>query len=488
MVEQKPNVKIVKINNTYGHVICDDYGTMESLYKRFSVPVDNYWFMPKYKAGVWDGKIHFVSDTGRFYNGLLSKILKFFGDEYNIELDEEYKRAYPDINELKKDFIEYTDRTLTVLDPYVYQWRGALKSLYHGRAICEHGTGSGKSYTITMIVNYLLYKNPKHKVIILVPKLDLIEQFYEDMIKYGIDSSLIGKFCGHQKDTKQTIIVSTWQSIHEKPQFLKEFTVFIADECHGLKADVVRSVVEKAINCDIRLAFTGTLPESKSDRLLIEGVIGPVVDQALYDELERLKTISSLKINFIKLLYSQERLNSLDGADYQLEKKFLEEDPKRNNIICKIADKYAKNGKNTLILVKKIDHGQLLVKLLKGLGHNVDFVTGEMKIDDRNDVRHDVENEGGKIIVATVGVYSTGVSINRLHILIFAAAGKSKIQTLQSVGRGLRKHATKEHLLLFDIGDNLYCGNKHGKNRIRYYNLNKFNLTIKEVTIDETPK
>lgn len=480
----KPIVRIVKVNNTWGHVVTDDYGALEALYKRFSIPVDNYWFMPKYKAGVWDGKIHFISDSGRFYNGILDKVLAFFGDEYDIELDEGYAKDFTDIKELKRDFVEFTDRTLTVLDPYAYQWRGAIKALYHKRGICEHGTGSGKSYTITMVVNYLRYKNINHKILIMVPKLDLVEQFYEDMIKYGIPETCLGKYTGLQKDYNNPIIISTWQSVYKNAKFLKEFTVFIADECHGLKADVVRSVAERVVNCEWRLGFTGTMPEQKTDNLLVQGVLGPVIDQALYEELEREKTISPLQITLIKLMYPQEQLDIMGGIDYQLEKEFLENDKFRNGIICKIADKYIKTGKNGLILVKKIEHGNTLVKMLEAMGHKPNFVCGDMKIEDRNDIRHEMENAGGQITIATTGVYSTGVSINRLHFLIFASAGKSKIQTLQSVGRGLRKHATKDKLLLFDIGENCHHSKKHITARVRYYTLNKFNFNMKEVTVN----
>jgi superfamily II DNA or RNA helicase len=477
----KPVVRIIKVNNTWGHVLCDDIPTMESLYKRFSVPVDNYWFMPKYRAGVWDGKIHFITESGRFYNGLLPKVLQFFGDDYDIELDASYQKEFTDVGELKREFIEYTDKTLTTLDPYCYQWRGAIKALYHKRAICEHGTGSGKSYTITMVVNFLRHKNINHKFLILVPKLDLIEQFYDNMKDFGIPEVILGKYCGHQKDTEQPIIISTWQSVYKNPAFLKKFTVFIADECHGLKADVVRSVAEKVVNCDWRLGFTGTMPDSKADHLLIQGVVGPVVDQALYDELQREKTISALRITLIKILYPDSVLSNMDNITYDLEKEFIENDPFRNNIICKIADKFAKAGKNCLILVKKIDHGQKLMYMLQENGHDPSFVYGDVDINDRNDIRRGIEEKEGQIIVATTGVYSTGVSINRLHVLIFASSGKSKIQTLQSVGRGLRKHPTKTELQLFDIGENCHHSKKHINVRIKYYEKNKFNYNIKEV-------
>ena len=41
-------------------------------------------------------------------------------------------------------------------------------------------------------------------------------------------------------------------------------------------------------------------------------------------------------------------------------------------------------------------------------------------------------NENKKcVIVATYGVFSTGISIKRLHDVVFGSAGKSKIKTLQ---------------------------------------------------------
>jgi superfamily II DNA or RNA helicase len=294
---------------------------------------------------------------------------------------------------------------------------------------------------------------------------------------------MVGKFCGYQKDEDQAIIVSTWQSVYTKPKFLRKFTVLICDEAHNLRAEIIRGVAEKAINCKYRLGFTGTVPDQKSDRLLIEGVLGPIVDQVLPDELIRLKTISDIKITIIKLLYPDSRVKMMEDQAYQLEKEFAETDKFRNAIICKLAKGITDTGKNCLVLVKKIDHGETLVKMLKDECCNVEFISGDTKIKDRNEVRHDVEDTGGQIIVATVGVYSTGVSINRLHSVIFAAAGKSKIQTLQSVGRGLRLHPTKDKLYLYDISENLNFSEKHLKKRLQYYEMNKFTIQQKEVIV-----
>lgn len=482
----KPKIVFVKLDHVHGQLLCDDPHVLEAAIKKFSIPVENYWFMPAYKAGRWDGKIRFINFDGTFYNGIFHRILKYVknDDIYDVVIDPHYELD-KNTDELKRDFFKVTEETLNSnMVPYVHQFRGALKSLYFGRGICEHVTSSGKSLTISLTVNYLYQKDKNSKILILVPKLDLIEQFAENLVTYGIDSSLIGKFCGYQKDTEQPFIVSTWQSMHKQKELLKQFNVLIADECHGLKADVVRSVTEKMVNANIRLGFTGTMPDSKSDYMLVEGVLGPIIDKVGYTELQEANQISDIDITVVNINYPESITTKMVFDDFTAEKDFIEGDIKRNKIICKIAHEYTKKDMNVLILVKKIDHSKVLFDILDEMEVDVEVVTGETKITDRNNIRRDVEKTGGTVIVATVGVYSTGVSINRLHTVIFASAGKSKIQTLQSVGRGLRLHTTKKILNLYDFCENLKFSQQHARKRIKYYETNNFKVRKKDININ----
>jgi len=223
----------VKIDNTYGRLVTDNISILEAVFKKFAVPVDNYWFMPAYRAGRWDGKIHFVQRNGMFYIGTFKLIYNYVNTgEYEIEIDPGLLPEKIEKNELVSNYMLANEERLNPqYVPYVYQTRAALKSLYHRRAIMEHCTSSGKSLTIFLVVNYLLKYNPDMKFLILVPKLDLVEQITENLIDFGMPPDLVGKFCGFQKDTEQPIIVSTWQSMHKQKKFLKDFTVFIADEC-----------------------------------------------------------------------------------------------------------------------------------------------------------------------------------------------------------------------------------------------------------------
>jgi type I site-specific restriction endonuclease len=102
------------------------------------------------------------------------------------------------------------------------------------------------------------------------------------------------------------------------------------------------------------------------------------------------------------------------------------------------------------------------------------------------------------IIVSTYQTFSTGINVKRLHHIIFFSSYKSKIKILQSIGRGLRTHSTKEHMTLWDIVDDLrytYQGKKvdnyiyrHWKSRKSYYDEQGFGHETISMSLPENPK
>lgn len=494
-------ITIVKLNEVYGKVISSDSGLIESLCKNFAVYMFQHWFHPKVKNGIWDGKIRFVDKNGDFPLGLYKDVIDFCKcqRDYELRIDPLLQPHSSDKDAFMKDFLEVLDGTENLpFIPRKYQIKGSMKAIYHKRAIIEHGTGSGKSFTIYMTINYLLKKDdPNHKFLILVPKIDLVTQFYDDLIGYGMDKNLIGKYYGEEKSTDKQIIIGTWQSLKNNKEFMKQFTALIVDECHGLNGAVVRSVSESAINTRYRLGFTGTMPEDtkKAENMLIIGVLGPVIDKITTEELQKLKMVSQLKVNIPYISYDPEETKELNSAikilmkndnareAYRLEKTFTQKHKKRNSLISSITKKMLDSDKNVLILVNKLDHCDAIAESLTSIGITPNIVTGAIKdTEERNSIRKKMEKSGGNVIVATSGVYSTGISINRLHCVIFADAGKSKITTLQSVGRGLRLHETKDKLYLYDISDDLKFSNKHLEKRMEFYARNNFNVEIKEIS------
>jgi len=92
-------------------------------------------------------------------------------------------------------------------------------------------------------------------------------------------------------------------------------------------------------------------------------------------------------------------------------------------------------------------------------------------------------------IVASYGVFSTGINIKNLPNLIFAESMKSSIKVVQSIGRILRLHKSKKCAILYDICDDLSYKKhknyllKHFFARIKIYDEQGFNYSTKKVKL-----
>jgi superfamily II DNA or RNA helicase len=154
----------------------------------------------------------------------------------------------------------------------------------------------------------------------------------------------------------------------------------------------------------------------------------------------------------------------------------------------------AKAKGNTLVLVSLVEKfGVPLKEVIQKIAPDkkVVLVTGDTKVADREDLRREVETSDNIVIVATYQLFSTGVSIKRLHNVIFAHPTKSAVRVLQSIGRGLRKHELKEKMILYDIVDDLRLQGKGKKNyclthfeeRYTIYSEQQFPVTVTKVCL-----
>ena len=206
-------------------------------------------------------------------------------------------------------------------------------------------------------------------------------------------------------------------------------------------------------------------------------------------------SLAQLDIKILLLKYSDEYCKLVSKMKYQDELDFIVKYNPRNNFITNLA--MDQEG-NTLILFQYVDkHGKPLHDMLKSkfeaLPRNTRrlfYVSGETDVDAREEIRAITETQDNAIIVASMGTFSTGINIKRLHNVIFAAPSKSQIRVLQSIGRGLRKSADGiDTTKVFDIADDLHWKTKknytllHAAERIKIYSKEKFDYKIHDINI-----
>ena len=473
-------ITVSKVNEVYVKIHCDRGEAMEiSEYFTFYVP--GYKFMPAFKNKVWDGKIRlFNMQNHNIYYGLLPYLENFCGErDYKIQYDTSIDLA----DEFSLNEAEEFAKTLNLpFEARDYQLNAFVYAIRNRRGLLLSPTASGKSLIVYLITRFL-----KCKTLIIVPTISLVSQMYKDFKDYGFDSDT---YChtitgGSEKITKKPIVISTWQSIYKLPQeWFAQYDLVIGDEAHLFKAQSLTKIMTNLTDCGYRFGLTGTLDGTQTHRLVLEGLFGRVKNVTTTKELIDSKKLADFKIKALILKHSETSCEANKKSKYQEEIEFLISSQERNKFITNLTISL-KN--NTLVLYQFVHkHGQPLYEMIsnKAGDRKVFFVHGGVEAEEREMVREVTEKEENAIIIASCGTFSTGINIKRLHNIVFASPSKSKIRTLQSIGRVLRLGENKEKATLFDIADDLtYKSRKnftleHFVERMKIYNEEKFEYKI----------
>nr|QMP82927.1 MAG: ATP-dependent DNA helicase [Caudoviricetes sp.] len=354
---------------------------------------------------------------------------------------------------------------------------------------------SGKSALVYTIMRYLSSKGLRGLVI--VPNVGLIHQLYNDFDDYSafVDWNVIDNvhkiFSGQDKNSNKNCYLSTWQSLYtiKDKSWFSTFDYVIIDEAHGVKATSLTGILENCINAEYRIGLTGTLDNIKANINTIIGLTGPINKLITTRELIDRNQVSNLKIKCLVLKYDKETSKTIRKYKYQEEIKFLITNPKRNAFIKNLT---LSLDKNTIVLFNFVEtHGKIIYEMIKNSKHlkgrNVYFIHGGVAGEERERIRQIIETETNAIIVASSGTMATGVSIKNLHNIVFAISGKSRIRNLQSIGRILRLHESKEYATLYDIVDNLSVGKhqnftlNHFLERVKIYDSEQFDYKIANI-------
>ena len=493
------DILVKEYNEVHVKVICDSGIAME-LAEHFSFFVPGYKFMQKFKIGMWDGRIRiFNSKNYTIYKGLLHYLVDFAkARDYTIDIQDNLDVEKEFSVHEAKQFIEtlyQTEKLDRKFIPRDYQLNALIQSVQKKRRLVLSPTGSGKSLIIYLLT--MMYGGRK---LIIVPTISLVLQMTKDFKEYSI-SSMEDKILGitgttdkeWKKTIRESVVISTWQSISKMPpDFFNSFNVIIGDEAHLFTAQSLCGILEKAKNVKYRFGFTGTLDGAKANQLVLEGLFGKVYSTITTKELMNRQELAELNIKLLMLKYSINICKIVKGLTYDKEMKFITSYAPRNEFIKNLT--VSLSG-NTLLLFQYVDsHGKILYDLIKSAvsaKRKVFFVFGGTKGEQRDSVRTLVETETDAIIIASSGVFSTGINIKNLHNIIFTSPSKSKIRNLQSIGRGLRVSDTKTTCTLFDIGDDFEYNGKmnytmrHMLERVKYYNQENFDYKIYKIDMEK---
>lgn len=482
----------------------EDRGVLYDIASYFTFKTPGYFFMPAYRNGTWDGTIRlFNTRTQTMPRGLLHRLARFCMDRGH-ELDfSAVDSMEPRQEKLSVEEAELYLRSLNPtykgapLEPHKHQIDALSHTITHGRSVLLSPTSSGKSLVIYALARWHAEEKGR-RVLIIVPNIGLVSQLAGDFLDYSSADGWADGNCqlimeGKSKEIDNQVVISTWQSIYKLDRaWFRQFDAVIGDEAHHFKAKSLVEIMGKAERAFHRTATTGTLDGTQVHRLVIEGEFGPVHSVTTTKELMDNDIVSLLSIKAILLEHPQATIKAAKGLKYHEEMEFLCKSNRRTEFIVNLAS--GLKG-NTLVLYQFVGmHGEELHRRIQEAcpGRKVFFIHGDVVSEDRMTAREEMENSDDCIIVASYQTFATGISIRKLHNVVFASPFKSEIRLRQSIGRQLRKHPDKKKAMLFDIGD-ILCDDprkakvnytlEHFRHRIDAYKSEGFDYTIGKVRL-----
>lgn len=317
-------------------------------------------------------------------------------------------------------------------------------------------TGAGKSLTLALVIQQALEFGAR--IVVLAHRKELLEQNRDEILEI-LPTADVGIYSAglKSKQIHNRIVVAGIQSVFRKAADFGERRLVIVDEAH-LVSDLEDTMYRKflgdiaKLNPGLRIvglsatpSRTGTGPICGPDRIfqriVFEAQTGQLIEQGFLCPITNKsadKQVNTDKVGLRGGEFIESELQAVFDVDDVVEaacKEILEKCHDRHSI---------------LIFASGVSHAEKLAAYLPGAA----IVTGETLPIERASILQRFKS-GELRFVVNVDVLTTGFNARNIDAIAILRATMSPGLFCQMVGRGLRKHESKENCLLLDFGQNI---------------------------------
>lgn len=412
----------------------------------------------------WDGRRKlFNIQTRTFPIGLLTMVtnsllkigvhVEFANKRKNVDSDQQFTAA------------NYERRS--------YQDAAILQSLIYGNGIIKAATGSGKTTIAARTIAEL-----NKTAIFVVHTRDLLYQTMEAFQRI-FDNPFIGQI-GDGVINYAPITVATMQSLailggikfqaykydedddryresieanEEKRRLFNEYRMTVGtvmfDEVQRICSQTAYASRFLFPNANNAYGYSASPWRDDGSDLMIEAAFGSRIIDITASELIDQGYLVRPIIDIHRV-----NNNTWSGKTYeQVYKSAITDNMLRNIQVMSDAKAHFELGRNTLVLVTQIKHGEVLEKMMLSMGIPAQFISGKSGMKKRKRVIEDMRNGNAPIVIAST-IADVGLDVPRLQAIVEAGAGKSSVTALQRLGRIMRPFPGKEVCYFTTYRDN----------------------------------
>jgi len=370
--------------------------------------------------------------TQKFPVGLLKRVKK-------VIRTSGYKTK---IIDYRKQIIIPDDKVLKIVDglsikPRWYQTDSLVDGIRNPYGLFHHATGTGKSVLISMLL-----KAYDCNSLILTHRRELLYQLKEVIERItGEEVGMIGD--GHWEIKKWTVgiinsLLAKENVLEDAEKFLPTVEYLLLDEVHHLGSSTWIKLAKKCKNTKARHGFSGTCFRTDNADLLLLAHTGDIIS--------KYSTSEMIEDGWLARPYIYS--DKIDGPDttsenwHVVEKEQIAENKKRNILGCQFVYDFVSQGKQILVMVKRVNHGNIIKKILSsefGIEQrDIRYMNGSEDMYVRQRALSDYKYGVFPVLIGT-SIYDEGIDLPMIGAAANLAGGTSDIKTVQRIGRILRK-------------------------------------------------
>ena len=520
-----------KLNNDYVTVVGEySKAALNAIVDECSYTVPSAEWSLKYQTGGWDGKISlFNKRTMNFPTGLLPKVvekLKSLNITYTVEnaraKPQVEKKAVVDlgphsfrdyqeeaikkikektrgilamctgagktktscgiISELSVYPVVFVVPSVSLLKQTVREFNESLKPLTDDFFIGEIGGGKCEiamggvnvaTYQTLLTAFDRKYSETKKKVVDVEVDKTSLDSLMGQLKILCIDllNSPQAKHKAIEKKIKEVKKKiedkqKMFQNKADLRNLVSQCQLLIIDETH-IAAEIIEEISIRAKNAYYKCGLSGTPQRMDNQDIRMFGATGPVIHRVTSSDLIKRGFLVKPYIYTIDIDF----LDKSAPSYQETYKNAIVNNQQKNELIRDLAEDMHSQGRPTIIMVERIEHGKILEEMIE----NCLFVPGGDGSDDKPIPDEELDYrkyqldrlEKNEIIMCATSWCFTGIDAPKISCIILACSIGSPNTITQQIGRGLRKAEDKSDCVIFDF--------KHKEKSLRtqFYSRNK---------------
>lgn len=408
----------------------------------------------------WNTKI-VSTEQGEYAKEILNEFERLWNSKYSLNYEqfiETYELNYKLIKEQRKIA---SAKNISSLEEYKLQPNAMQISFINNlnkilekgekRALLISATGTGKTYASA----FALRENKPGRALFLVHREQIAKQAIESYKKIFGETKTFGLLSGNSKEFEADFLFSTMQMMSKEDIFKKfkenEFDIIVIDEVHRIGASSYQKIIQY-FKPKLLLGMTAS-PE-RTDGY-------DVYKEFNYNIACEIRLKQALEENFLCPFHY------FGITDIEFDGKTIDENTElsdfskltcdeRVNYIIKQIEFYGHSGTTTngLVFCSSKREALALSDKFNDRGYFTVVLTGEDSQEKREEAinRLTSKNIEEKIdYIFTVDIFNEGVDIPEINQVIMLRPTESPIVFVQQLGRGLRKAADKEYVVILDF-------------------------------------